>query len=162
MGDEQRQLVKTMVFWIELLLKHSYKDIISRFIVHDTQAQEVSRDDFYKVSGGGGTAINSAYKLCADLMQKEYPFSDWNVYPFAFSDGDDSGDGSAPSATLAERILPNCNVFSYCQTESAYGSGQFIEVLNGKFPANDKITLVKIGDKSAIMGALKALFEKGK
>jgi uncharacterized protein len=162
MGEEQRQLVKTLVFWIELLLKNAYRDIESVFIVHDTKAQVVSRDDFYKISTGGGTSISAAYKLCWETIQKRFPFSEWNVYPFHFSDGDSAGDNDVSCKLLAEKIIPNSNVFSYCQTESAYGSGEFVNVLNEAFPANDKLTLVKVADKEAILGTIKALFEKGK
>lgn len=161
MGEDQKQLVKSMVFWIELLLKRAYKDIESVFIIHDTKAQEVSRDDFYKISTGGGTSISSAYKLYWEIIQKKYPFSEWNIYPFQFSDGDNGGDNDACASLLKDKILPNCNVFSYGQTESAYGSGEFINTLNTNFPANEKLTLVKIDGKDAIMGAIKAFFEKG-
>ena len=37
--------------------------------------------------------ISSAYKLCAKMIEEDYPPSEWNIYPFHFSDGDNwSGD----------------------------------------------------------------------
>jgi hypothetical protein len=32
--------------------------------------------------------ISSAYKLCAQIIEKRLPADEWNIYPFHFSDGD--------------------------------------------------------------------------
>lgn len=164
MGEVQKHIVKSEIFWIDLLLKNAYKNIESVFIIHDTKAKEVNRDDFFKVSTSGGTNISSAYELCADIIQKEYPFSEWNIYPFHFSDGDNYGDADNEvcSKILNENIIPNCNVFSYGQVKSNFGSGDFINYLGGKFADNDKVTLSEVENASEIMKSIKAFFEKGK
>lgn len=164
MGEEQKHIVEAEVFWIDLLLKASYKDIISCFIVHDTEAKEVEREDFFKMSSSGGTRISSAYKLCADIIQKEYPFSEWNIYPFHFSDGDNYGgtDNEECCNILNERLLPNCNVFGYGQVKSNHGSGEFIEILGSKYAGNDKVTTSQIDSEADILKSIKTFFEKGK
>jgi uncharacterized sporulation protein YeaH/YhbH (DUF444 family) len=164
MGAEEKHIVEAEVFWIDLLLKASYKDIESIFIVHDTKAKEVSREDFFKISSGGGTRISSAYKLCSELIEKQYPFSDWNVYPFHFSDGDNfgQGDNNECADLLTEKIFPNCNVFSYGQVKSQGGSGDFIDYLGAKFADNEKITTSQIDHADDIMKSIKTFFEKGK
>ena len=32
--------------------------------------------------------ISTAYKLCAQIIESDYPSAEWNIYPFHFSDGD--------------------------------------------------------------------------
>ena len=32
--------------------------------------------------------ISSAYKLCSQIIDDDYPPDEWNIYPFHFSDGD--------------------------------------------------------------------------
>lgn len=164
MGTEQKKIVSAEVFWIELLLKKFYKGIESVFIVHDTEAREVSRKDFYRVKSSGGTRISSAYQLCDEVIKKRFPFTEWNVYPFHFSDGDNFGgnDNDKCAEILTELIIPNCNVFSYGQVRSAFGSGEFMGHLAEKFSNNDKVTLSQIDGSDDILKSIKQFFEKGK
>lgn len=163
MEEEQKNIIKSEIFWIDLILKASYKDIESVFIIHDSKAKEVSREDFFKVSTAGGTHISSAYNLCAEQIEKLYPFSEWNIYPFHFTDGDNynNADNDECGKILTDRILPNCNVFSYGQVKSQHGSGDFVEYLGNKFLGNDKLTLSKIDGAFDIMKSIKTFFEKG-
>ena len=164
MEGEQKHIVKSEIFWIDLWLRYQYKGLVSRFIIHDTEAREVTREQFFNVSIMGGTAISSAYKYCAELMEKEYPFSAWNVYPFHFSDGDnwDEMDSISSSNILRERILPNCNMFSYGQVESPNGSGLFIKHLMSEFSSKDNINLSQIENRDQILASIKTFFNKGK
>ena len=164
MGETEKHIVKSEIFWIDLLLKNAYKDIVSVFIVHDTKAREVNREEFFKISSAGGTNISSAYNLCSDIITKRHPFSEWNVYPFHFSDGDNYGniDNALCKKILSENIIPNCNVFSYGQVKSNAGSGDFLTYLGGEFADNDKVTLSEVENASEIMKSIKAFFEKGK
>jgi len=164
MGEDQNKIIKTQVFWIDLLLKHSYKDIETVFIIHDTKAKEVSREDFFKISSGGGTQISSAYEMCAELIDKKYPFSSYNNYVMHWSDGDNFGgnDNDDCARLLTERIIPNCNQFCYGQTKSEGGSGEFMDYLGSKFSNNDKVVLSQINNSDDILKSIKEFFERGK
>ena len=84
---------------------------------------------FYHPRESGGTRISSAYKVCADLIATEFPPSEWNLYCFQFSDGDNWGeDNEGCLRLLREALLPDCNLFCYGQVDSPYGSGDFIRV----------------------------------
>lgn len=160
MGDEQKSIVKSEVFWIDLWLKLQYKNIISRFIVHDTVAHEVDREQFFTISESGGTEISSAYEYCSHMMKEDHPFSDWNVYPFHFTDGDNySSDIDKSIKILKDEIIPNSNVFSYGQVSNDMG---FIEYLMNSFSGEEKVTLSKIHSKSEILQSIKTFLGKGK
>ncbi|EQC51812.1 DUF444 family protein, partial [Bacteriovorax sp. DB6_IX] len=88
MGDEQKEIVRTESFWINLWLKSQYKDIEIRYIIHDATAKEVDEETFFRTRESGGTLISSALKLCRDIIQSDYNPDEWNIYPFHFSDGD--------------------------------------------------------------------------
>jgi hypothetical protein len=164
MGDKEKHIVKSIVFWIDTWLRSQYKDIESRFIVHDTEAFEVDRDTFFSISESGGTMISSAYHFCYKLMEKYYPFSEWNVYPFHFSDGDSWSDTDNEDACLIlkEKILPNCNLFSYGQVNSYSGSGEFIKYLFANFSQESKVSLAEISDMNDILNCIKTFLGKGK
>ncbi len=90
MGDEQKEIVRIESFWIDTWLRRNYDGIECRYIIHDAMAKEVDRSTFFHTRESGGTMISSAYRLCADIIQSDYPSSYWNIYPFHFSDGDNS------------------------------------------------------------------------
>jgi uncharacterized sporulation protein YeaH/YhbH (DUF444 family) len=103
--------------------------------------------------------------MAVKLIENHYPPSDWNIYMFHFSDGDNwSGNDTAECLKLlTDLLLPATNLFCYGQVESRYGSGQFLRDLIKQYgEKHDKVTLAQIKDRDAIMPALKAFLGKGK
>jgi uncharacterized protein len=164
MGDEQKEIVRIESFWIDTWLRSQYKGLESRFIIHDAVAREVDRDTFFHTHESGGTMISSAYKLCATMIDNHYPPSEWNIYPFHFSDGDNwSVDDTLLCVELLRtRLLPRVNMFCYGQVESPYGSGQFIKDLREHLGEEDSIITSEIRDKDAVVGSIKDFLGKGK
>ena len=144
------------------LLHHRGKAIA--FENYDHMAREVDRDTFFKARESGGTMISSAYKLCAKMIDDEFPPSEWNIYPFHFSDGDNwSVDDTVQCVELLKaHILPKVNLFCYGQVESPYGSGQFIKDLNEHFDVDDSLVVSEIKGKEAIMDSIRDFLGKGK
>ncbi|MFO0746549.1 MAG: DUF444 family protein [Myxococcota bacterium] len=164
MGDEQKEIVRIESFWIDTWLRSQYKGIESRYIIHDASAREVDRETFFKTKESGGTMISSAYKKCIEIIKKDYPAGEWNIYPFHFSDGDNwSADDTMQCVKLMkEDIIPGCNVFCYGQVESPYGSGQFIKDLRVHFRGDDQVITSEIKNKEAIVRSIKDFLGKGK
>lgn len=164
MGDEQKEIVRIESFWIDAWLTRQYKGLESRFIIHDAVAREVDRETFFHTRESGGTMISSAYKLCAQMIANDYPASEWNIYPFHFSDGDNwSVDDTVQCVDiLKKQILVAANMFAYGQVESPYGSGQFIKDLREHFQSTDNVVTSEIRDKDAIVNSIKDFLGKGK
>jgi sporulation protein YhbH len=165
MGDEQKEIVRTESFWINLWLKSQYKDIEIRYIIHDATAKEVDEETFFRTRESGGTLISSAYKLCQQIIEEDYNPAEWNIYPFHFSDGDNwsADDTKVCMQILDNTILPASNVFCYGQVESRYGSGQFFKDLNTKYgKESEEVILSKIKNKEAILDSIKDFLGKGK
>lgn len=163
MGDEQKEIVRITSFWLDAWLKRHYKGLESRFIIHDAAAKEVDRNTFFRTRESGGTMISSAYKLCAEMIEKDYNASEWNIYPFHFSDGDNWSvdDTRLCMKLLSERIVPVSNQFSYGQVDSPYGSGQFLKDLEDQLGKNQKVVQAEIKDKDGIIDAIKEFLGKG-
>ncbi len=164
MGDEQKEIVRTESFWIDTWLRDQYHDLAIRYVIHDATAREVDQDTFYHTRESGGTLISSAYRLCNEIVDKEYPASDWNIYCFHFSDGDNwSGEDTKFCVELLrDELLPKTNLFCYGQVESRYGSGQFIKDLIEGFREDERLITSKIESKEAIYRSLKEFLGKGK
>lgn len=164
MGDEQKDIVRTESFWIDTWLRSQYKELQIRYIIHDASAREVDQHTFYHTRESGGTLISSAYKLCNDILNQQFPVEQWNIYAFHFSDGDNwSGEDTKLCVDmLRNELLPKCNAFCYGQVESRYGSGQFIKDIVENFKDDERIITSKIESKEAIYRSLKDFLGKGK
>ncbi|MBN2724865.1 MAG: DUF444 family protein [Deltaproteobacteria bacterium] len=165
MGEEQKLMVRIESFWIDTWLRYQYDGIESRYVIHDTKAREVDQDTFYRTKESGGTMISSAYAVTADIVEKDYPADEWNIYIFQFSDGDNWSreDTNRCFSILDERLLDKINLFGYGQVKSPYGSGQFIHDLEEKYSnERDNLILSSIPDRDAIMDSIKDFLGKGK
>ncbi|MFQ5584867.1 MAG: DUF444 family protein [Calditrichia bacterium] len=164
MWDEQKEVVRMETFWIDTWLRYQYKGISTRYIIHDAQAQEVDRDTFFTVRENGGTVISSAYKYCNEIIDRDYPADEWNIYAFHFSDGDNWSreDNKLCVEILDENLLPKVNLFGYGQVESTYGSGEFFGYLEENLDEYDNLILSYIMDKEAIYDSIKEFLGKGK
>jgi sporulation protein YhbH len=163
MGEEQKELVRLESFWIDTWLRRNYEGIETRYIVHDVNAKEVDKQTFYHLREDGGTKISSAYKLCKQLIDQHYSPQEWNMYLFHFSDGDNSSEADSRECVkiLKEQLLPISNMFGYCQVASAYGSGNFINVLHEHLRAQEKMLTSRVNSKDDIYDSIKAFFGKG-
>lgn len=164
MGDVQKEIVRNEAFWIDTWLRSQYKGVERRYIIHDATAKEVDEDTFYRTRESGGTLISSAYKLLLDMIKSDYSVSEWNMYPFHFSDGDNwsTEDTKLCLDMLSNEILPLVNQFSYGQVESRYGSGQFFKDIMEAFNQNEKMVATRIPDKASIYDSIKEFLGTGR
>lgn len=163
MTDDQKEIVRIESFWIDTWLQSQYDGLQTRYIIHDAVAQEVDEDTFYHTRESGGTRISSAYRLAQQIIEKEYPVSDWNLYIFQFSDGDNWGeDNRICLEMLTQSLIPACNLFCYGQVESPYGSGDFLRELRSIEEQHENLILSEIENKDAIYQSIKSFLGKGK
>ena len=170
MGSEQKELVRLEAFWIDTWLRRNYEGIESRYIVHDVRAAEVDKQTFFSIREDGGTRISSAYQCAKELLDAHYDPTDWNIYLFHFSDGDNSSeaDNRLCVKIIEEQLLPRSNMFGYCQVASAYGSGNFVNVLHEAFPGGapdedgPRVITSKVNGRDQIYDSLRTFFKQGR
>lgn len=105
MRGEKKEIAKNIFFWSDLWIEHQYDEVNHVYIVHDHEAQEVTREEFYGINTMGGTRISSAYEMTDDEMVGpggRYDPSDWNIYPIHLSDGENWEEDSQRCVTLLE------------------------------------------------------------
>ena len=163
MTDEQKEIVRIESFWIDTWIKKHYTGVETVYIIHDAVAQEVDENTFYHTRESGGTKISSAYELCNKIIDARYPSSQWNVYAFHFSDGDNWGD-DVPRCVdlLTKTMLPKLNLFGYGQVESPYGSGEFFDHVHEVADAHENVVVSRIPDREAILGSIKEFLKTGR
>lgn len=165
MGPEQSEMARTTSFYLSTVIQHQFGEVNAElrgetftdddfgdgveevFILHDTEAEEVSEREFYESGGGGGTKISSAFEKVEKLIKEKYPPNDWNIYVYHYSDGDNWGHDDQKSIESIERLLPQVNEVGYIQTTSAWGSGKFKDSLKDHFgDTHNKVRVAKIND----------------
>ena len=163
MTDDQKEIVRIESFWIDTWLKKQYDGVQRRYIVHDAVAHEVDEDTFYRTRESGGTRISSAYQVAGKIIQRDFPPSQWNIYCFQFSDGDNWGEDNDDCLDfLAENLLVHCNLFCYGHVESPYGSVDFIRELRKINEDWENLILSEIESKDAIYDSIKEFLGTGK
>ena len=124
MQGKPTEVIVTQHIYINSWLVYQYKrQVESRFIVHDTEAQEVP--DFYTYfnkSVAGGTEIASAYKLVNKIVEEEHLVRDYNIYVFHGTDGDDWEDEESTAIEELEKILKYASRMGITIAKNNYSS----------------------------------------
>ena len=85
----KKYIARSLLFWMVEFLGTIYSKVEIRFIIHHYNARLVPEEEFFHTGESGGTRCASAYQLTNSLIDSQYPTSQWNVYAFHFSDGED-------------------------------------------------------------------------
>lgn len=111
MDNEKKFLSRIVLYWIVKALHTLYEHVEVKFALHTTEAELVNEHDFFYRSESGGTYGGSGYKLFQELEKTQYPYDEWNVYTFHFSDGEDF----QPEDTVREalKLLLVCQMLGY-------------------------------------------------
>ncbi len=103
MDDASRQLAKSFFFWALQGIRRQHTRIDTAFIGHTVTAWEFSEEEFFAVRGSGGTEASCAFALSLDVIRERFDPSQYNIYVFYASDGDNySADRDASREGLKE------------------------------------------------------------
>jgi uncharacterized sporulation protein YeaH/YhbH (DUF444 family) len=163
MGDEQKYLTRNTAFWTDAWIDRQYQGTEKCYIIHDAEARVVDRETFFSTTEAGGTKISSAYDVLRREIATTYRPEDWNIYVFHFSDGDNwGGDSSVALDMLRQDVLPHVNLFGYVQTESQYGSGQFLKDVEGGLKGREEVVSTRMKRKEDIIPVIRTLLGTGR
>jgi uncharacterized sporulation protein YeaH/YhbH (DUF444 family) len=130
MAGKTTELVVAQHVMIYSWLLYQYAmQVETRFVLHDTQAKEVS--DFYTYYNStvaGGTQVASAYRLVNEIVEKESLARDYNIYVFHGTDGDDWDTGGKDAVPELKKMLKYANRVGITIAEHAFRSGKSSEV----------------------------------
>jgi hypothetical protein len=116
MGAAERQLAKTFFFVALQGIRRQYGRVETRLIAHTTLAWEFPENEFFQVSGSGGTMASSAFKLALDLVRTHYDPARYNGYLFYASDGENYSDDHAAASEALQQLAALLNYIGYVDT----------------------------------------------
>lgn len=117
MSQEKKFLARSFYFLLYHFINSRYEKCDVVFVAHDTEAQEVDEDRFFKRGNGGGTIVSKGLQLVKDIIDKRYHPSSWNIYCFQCSDGDNWAEDNKKAIDIAGQIRDVSQLFGYCQIE---------------------------------------------
>lgn len=168
MDDAKKKLVRSAAFWLDSWIEAHYQNVEKVFLLHDIRAWETDEEDFFQTSTSGGTRASSVYQLCLDVVKDRYPLSDWNVYPFHFSDGDNWESDNEKSINIISELLGLCNQFCYAEvnpSDWAYSGWVKLQSLYETFDQGliaENVALAKVEGKEDILTMLKSFLGAGR
>ncbi len=128
-GKVTQTVVSQHVMLYSWLLYQYEKQVETRFILHDTEAKEVS--DFYKYYSykvAGGTKVFTAFKLVNDIVERENLARDYNIYVFHGTDGDDWDKEGKQTIAEIEKMLNYVSRIGISIVEHTYVGSKQTEV----------------------------------
>jgi len=114
--EDERKLAKTFFFWVLQGLRRQYQHIETAFIAHTTHAWEFTEEEFFQVSGHGGTVASRAFVKAQQLVQERYSPARYNIYLFYASDGENFSEDRRASLRALRELGQLASFMGYVET----------------------------------------------
>lgn len=169
-GDFEAYLSRTFFTWMVRFLRRRYAGVDVVFITCHTEAQEVDEETFFHQGGTGGTRMSSAYALALEIIGQRFDPSNWNIYPFLFSDGYNWDDEAC--IPLVRRLIEVSNLVGYGELNNY---GHWVGVTHGEgpnswaplgalyakaFAAEERLVMVQVGHREDVWPALRVFMRQ--
>ncbi len=161
MDQTKKYIARSFYFLLYQFLRLRYANVEIVFVAHTTVAKEVNEREFFHRGESGGTYISSGYEKALEIIEQRYNPSNWNIYAFHCSDGDNWSEDNQKATDLAKKLCEVCNMFGYCEIVPGYFSvGSTIKSEFQKHLRRKNFGIITMGKKDDIMPGLKKLLEK--
>lgn len=115
MTQNKKYLARSFFFLLYHFIRSRYENTELVFVAHDTQAYEVSEDQFFRRGSGGGTIVSSAVEMVSDIISRRFHPDSWNVYVFQCSDGDNWPSDNVKLVNLLTSLKEKTQLYGYCE-----------------------------------------------
>jgi len=126
MQGKPSEIITTQHLLIFSWLMYQYKNnVLSRFILHDTEAKEVEDfQKYYTLQVAGGTQVAPAFELVNEIVEKEQLEKDYNIYVFYGTDGDDWDSKGEQMIPQLKKMLTYSNRVGVTVARNNWSSGR--------------------------------------
>jgi len=163
MGEAERRLAKMFFFFALQGIRRQYPKVETAFVGHTVDAWEFSEEEFFQVSGTGGTASSSAFNLAFELFEGRFGPAHYNRYLFYCSDGENSSQDREAATAALEKLVPDLNYLGYVETVPPHGvrlSSEMADILAGLRCDRAAIGVARAGSQEDIWAALRQFFQQ--
>lgn len=118
MTEEDRKLAKTFFFWVVQGLRRQYARIEPVFIAHTVEAWEFAENEFFEVTGSGGTIASTAFDKALEIIDQRYDPSRFNIYLFYSSDGANFAEDASNAQAGLHKLCDLASFIGYVETQA--------------------------------------------
>jgi sporulation protein YhbH len=164
MDQTKKYLARSFYFLLYQFLRLKYANTQVVFIAHTTVAKEVSEQEFFNKGESGGTYISTGYNKAIEIIEKRFDPSNWNIYSFYCSDGDNWTEDNQKMVEASKKLAELSNLSGYIELKPA--NDPFFTSTPSSVKASikrsnpDKIFTATINKKEDVVPALKKILEK--
>ncbi len=164
MGDTERQLAKSFFFFALQGIRRQYAKVETAFLAHAAEAWEFNESEFFQTSGTGGTVTSTVLDVALQLVHGRFDPSNYNVYLFYASDGDNYSDDRAKTAAGLRELTDLINYTGYVEIRPSYGisaetemAAVFAELQREE---QRRMGMARVTGREDIWTALRAFFQQ--
>jgi sporulation protein YhbH len=121
MGDIERKLAKTFFFFALQGIRRQYARVETVFLAHSVEAWEFPEEQFFQVTGSGGTTSSSVFKLALNVLQERFDPGRYNSYLFYASDGENAPEDYDPAYEILSQLTARVNYAGYAEIGTSMG-----------------------------------------
>ena len=161
MTEEDRRLAKTFFFWVVQGLRRQYTHIEPVFVAHTVEAWEFSEDEFFQVTGSGGTVASTAFEKTREIIKQRFDPGRYNIYLFYASDGANFPHDADNAGAALQTLSGVANFEGYIEVQSGSHTaersemGRIFDALASKGAPTGSYLLT---DADAVWSAIRAFF----
>lgn len=128
MGERERQISKTFFFWAIQGLRRQYRHLDLVFVAHTSDAWEFEEEEFFRVSGSGGTVASAGLKKVREVIDERYNPNQFNVYLFYASDGENFPSDQPQAQAALDQLVGDCNYAGFLEVAPIAGAAPDSEI----------------------------------
>ncbi|HEX7115384.1 MAG TPA: DUF444 family protein [Steroidobacter sp.] len=122
MGERERQISKTFFFWAIQGLRRQYRHLDLVFVAHTSDAWEFQEEEFFRVTGSGGTVASAGLRKVREIIDARYSPSQYNIYLFYASDGENFPSDQPQAEAALEDLVNDCNYLGFLEVAPLAGT----------------------------------------
>lgn len=164
MGERERQISKTFFFWAIQGLRRQYRHLDLVFVAHTSDAWEFQEEEFFRVSGSGGTVASAGLRKVREIIDARYSPSQYNIYLFYASDGENFPSDQPQALAALNDLAADCNYAGFLEVAPLAGAAPdseigrlFVELAR----EDERIGAFRVSSTEDVWGAVKHFFSSG-
>jgi uncharacterized sporulation protein YeaH/YhbH (DUF444 family) len=122
MGERERLVAKTFFFWAIQGLRRQYRHLDLVFVAHTAEAWEFQEEEFFRVTGSGGTVASTGLNKVREIVDARYDPAQYNVYLFYASDGENFPSDQGHAQGALTDLMRSCNYAGFLEVAATAGS----------------------------------------
>ncbi len=164
MGERERQISKTFFFWAIQGLRRQYRSLELVFVAHTSDAWEFEEEEFFRVSGTGGTVASAGLKKVREIIDERYSPAQYNIYLFYASDGENFPSDQPQAQTALKELTGSCNYAGFLEVAPIAGAAPDSEI--GRLfvdleREDDRVGAYRVSSNDDIWEAVRHFFGAG-